>query len=83
MLDERQRKILSDLQFVTRNCRPDMHEPDEQGISAIVTGFDLDNACGADPYSNCGEFTVAITTNDGGKTWFNLADLIALARQAQ
>jgi hypothetical protein len=65
---------------VTKNCRDDMHEPDEQGITAIVTGYNLDNAMGDNPINNCGEFTVAIVQDDGRKEWFNLADLIALAR---
>lgn len=64
----------------TKDCREDMHEPDEQGISAIVTGYNLDNAMGDEPYNNCGEFTVAIVQDDGHKEWFNLATMIALAR---
>jgi hypothetical protein len=64
----------------TENCREDMHEPDEQGISAVVAGNHLDNAMGDDPADNCGEFTVAIVQDDGSKEWFNLATLIALAR---
>jgi hypothetical protein len=61
-----------------------MHEPDEQGVSAVVTGYHLDNAMGNDPCNNCGEFTVGIS-RDGGDSyeWFNLADLIALARRAE
>lgn len=64
----------------TKDCRDDMHEPDEQGVSAIVTGYYLDNAMGDNPFNNCGEFTVAIIQDDGSKEWFNLATLIALAR---
>lgn len=66
---------------VTHDCRPDMHEPDEQGVSAIVTGLNLDNAMGDDPYHNVQELTVGILRDDTGRMeWFNLASLIALAR---
>ena len=80
MLNERQAKIVEQLNAVTVNCRTDMHEP---GITAIVTGYELDNAMGADPNNNCGEFTVGLVAFDDKITWFNLADLIALARQAK
>ena len=64
---------------ITKPCRPDMHEPDEQGISAITTGWYLDNATGPGPSSS--ELCVGIS-NDDGQTyeWFNLASLIAMAR---
>lgn len=53
----------------------------------MVTGYNLDNAMGWDPHTNCGEFTVGILKTEPGDdeeivTWFNLADLIALARKA-
>lgn len=67
---------------VTADCRPDMYKPDNQGLEAVVAGYYLDNAMGARPESNCGEFTVGLK-KDGVTTWFNLADLIALARKAQ
>ena len=77
-------KMLYRLLVVTRNCRTDMHEPDEQGISAIVTGYELDNAMGDRPNINCGEFTVGIKDEDENEIeWFNLATLIALARKAK
>ena len=70
------------LQSFTKECRPDMHEPDEQGISATVVGRTLDNACGADVRS--GELVVILTKEgDDGKTEIlpiNLATLIAMAR---
>ena len=53
---------------VTKDCREDMHEPDEQEVGAIVTGWRLDNAMGDDPYKNCCEFTVGITKYDGEDT---------------
>jgi hypothetical protein len=66
---------------VTHDCRPDMHEPDEQGVSAVVTGLDLDNAMGDSPYTNFQELTVGIEREDTDRMeWFNLASLIALAR---
>lgn len=71
------------LQNKTAECRPDMHEPDEQDIHAIVTGTHLDNAMGADPNENRCEYTVGLGDEFGNqRVWFNLADLIALARLA-
>lgn len=64
----------------TNGCREDMHEPDEQGISAIVTGYRLDNAMGDNPSNNLSEFTVGIVRDSVKTEWFNLATLIALAR---
>jgi hypothetical protein len=66
----------------TEGCRPDMHEPDEQDVEGVVSGFHLDNAMGDDPIRNCGEFTVGIK-RDRHTEWFNLATLIALARRAR
>ena len=74
--------VLHALHQQTEGCRGDMHEPDEQDVSAVVKGDHLDNAMGADPDFNHGELTVGI--KKGVHTlWFNLADLIALARQAK
>ena len=73
---------LDRLLVATKGCREDMHEPDEQGIDAQVSGFHLDNAMGDDPLTNFGEFTVGITSESGPTEWFNLATLIALARKA-
>ena len=77
-------RTLKKLKLFAHNCWEDMHEPDEQSISAIVSGFHLDNAMGDDPRINCGEFTIGLS-NDGGISfmWFNLATLIALARKAK
>jgi galactitol-specific phosphotransferase system IIB component len=81
------KEMLKRLLEVTEKCRSDMHEPDEQGISVIVTGTHLDNAMGDDPRNNCCEFTVGIKkeVSDGFEIteWFNLATLIALARKAK
>lgn len=80
---------------VTKDCRPDMHEPDEQGLDAIMTGWDFNNSAGDEPYDyamgrgyghgNLGEMTVALVkSNNGddvvGRFWFNLATLFAFAR---
>ena len=64
----------------TDGCREDMHEPDEQDLSAEVYGERLDNAWGDNP--NSGELIVALSTSEGDEEWFNLATLIALARKA-
>lgn len=70
----------------TKGARPDFHEPDEQGFSAVVHGDNLDNAMGDNPADNCQEMTVELRrdTNDGVVVeYFNLASLIALAREAR
>ena len=68
----------------TAGCREDMHEPDNQGLTAIVSGYHLDNAMGDSPNNNCGELTVGLSYNDGHTyKWFNLATIIALARMAK
>jgi len=41
------RKVVTALRKITDGCRPDLHEPDEQGITANVVGDHLDNACGS------------------------------------
>jgi hypothetical protein len=83
-MDSRMTEFQNRLREATKNCRPDMHEPDNAGITAVVTGYHLDNAMGDDPYRNVGEFTVGIS-DDGGHNheWFNLATLIALARMVE
>lgn len=76
---------LKDLARFTKDCREDMHEPDEQEISATVVGDHLDNAMGTyvEPGKEYQEFVV-ILKNDKGKTLnVNLASLIALARKAK
>ena len=85
---------LDKLQMFTISCRDDMHEPDEQGISAIVLGNHLDNAMGDYPevikrsYANDGpsphmEYVVCLQNEQGDQMWINLATLIALARKAK
>lgn len=70
------------LAAVTDGCRHDMHEPDNNGVSATVDGDHLDNAMGDDGF--CGEMFIAVTKEqDHGDSFtenFNLATLIAFAR---
>lgn len=78
---------------ITDGCREDMHEPDDQGITCNVLGNKLDNAFGsgliqAHLVNGYQEFVVVLhrelSEGAGARTTelFNLADLIALARQA-
>ena len=76
---------------ITAGCRPDMHEPDEQDVSARVLGFTFDNAMGNRIDENAliqgwQELAVVITrTYENGVTSnevINLATLVALARKA-
>lgn len=72
---EGMRPELKQLRAFLKDCRIDMHEPDEQDVSAQITGDHLDNA-------GCGpEFTVVLTRH-GKKHSINLATLIAMARLA-
>lgn len=69
---------------ITEGCRADMHEPDEQDVSAHVLGNLLDNArgetvCAHDIVSGHQELIVVIS-REGKQESFNLATLIALAR---
>lgn len=87
-------KSLESLLNITKGCRPDMHEPDEQGLTAIVTGLHLDNAFGnqrtlmrESPEAEEIIVTLRRTGEDGAAGWYNqiqinLATLIALARKA-
>lgn len=76
--------IIDKLLTITDGCRADMHEPDEQGISAHVVGYRLDNACGeyiSDKAIIEGwQEYIVILHKDGRDERFNLASLIALAR---
>lgn len=72
----------------TKNCRPDMHEPDEQQIGATIIGNHLDNAMGDVLIpklvkSGSHEYLVALHDSFGDTEFFNLATLIALARKAK
>lgn len=86
------KKMLERLQEITKDCREDMHEPDQQEIRAVVTGNHLDNAMGHDP-EETDELIVALMRTTPSKeypnynnvevAYFNLATLIALARKAK
>lgn len=80
------------LRDITEGCRPDMHEPDEQELTARVVGSHLDNAMGdrVEPElveEGAQEFVVILERGDEGSgdaarsESFNLASLIALARR--
>ncbi len=94
MSDKFLQDTLNRLLKITKNCREDMHEPDEQYIFAQVYGGHLDNAHGDyphflrpiegqdGPYPHL-EFVVCIKNDEKLEyEWFNLATLIALARKA-
>jgi len=80
------KETLERLLHITDGCRPDMHEPDEQDISAHVVGDHLDNAFGncidIDAILKKNQEYVVVINRDGTEDQFNLADLIALARMA-
>ena len=72
---------------ITSTCNVEMHEPDNDGVSARVIGYQLDNAMGDSITENAikegWQEYVVIIDNNGKKEQFNLACLIALARKAQ
>lgn len=83
-LEERLKK----LKEFTRECREDMHEPDEVEISAEVIGTKLDNAFGEEIITSHleeGWQELVVVMHDRDHTLFkiNLATLIALARKAK
>ena len=77
---------LKNLIRFTKTCREDMHEPDENGISATVIGDHLDNAFGTAIFAegrHYQEFVVTLRNGKGETLEINLASLIALARKAK
>lgn len=77
--------IIDKLLQITSGCRDDMHEPDEQGVTAHVVGYTLDNAMGDDLHIKAieegwQEIVVLITKDQNTTVTLNLASLIALAR---
>jgi len=65
-------EMLEKLNTVTAACRDSMHEPDGQGISAVVLGDHLDNAGCRD------EYRVGLYSEDEATVeWFNRASLTA------
>ena len=86
-MDSRLQAIGKNLRKFTADCREDMHEPDEQNISASVVGTKLDNAFGAHISVSAivggyQEFVVILHAPEKSLE-INLADLIALARLAK
>ena len=67
---------------ITKGCRDDMHEPDEQGLSMeFVKGFGFDNAFTGPPNEEFGsDAGFWLIKDDGEREWFNLASLIAVVR---
>jgi len=78
------------LRKITEGCRPDMAEPDEQGVYATPYGVGLDNTTIAHPNASINKMAdIASNLNLGihivrGKARLNvnIADLIALAKMA-
>lgn len=74
------RRKLRDFASLAR-VRPDWHEPDEQEVTAVVKGRQLDNACGdgalADPKPI--EKVVELKIDGEAICRINLATLLALA----
>jgi len=61
------------------NIRDDWHEPDNQQVTAVVTGNHLDNAMG--DTGRCGEFVVRLSVDGVEICVVNLATLLAAAAQ--
>ena len=86
----RLRSIQARLRSITHDCRTDMHEPDEQHVTAHVIGNHLDNAMGdhiVEELIEVNSHELVVIIQRGGeypqRARFNLADLIALARAAE
>ena len=92
-MTERHKDIVRRLRAVTVGCQRDMHEPDEQGVFALVFGTNLDNAFGN--HIDAGllekgshEIVVIIDQYEEDQYGelvhahdvFNLADLLAIVR---
>ena len=81
------KRELERLEKFTEDCRYDMHEPYEQGLVSRVVGNKLDNAMGnrigLKAMEQGWQEFVVILEKDGEIETFNLATLIALARQAK
>lgn len=85
-------ELLDGLKEITKRCRPDMHEPDEQDLKCRVIGDHLDNAFGEQVSERAltegyQEFVVCLERWAGNSVGtiryrINLANLIALVRVA-
>lgn len=88
-------EIRNQLLTLTQDCRPDMHEPDEQGVYGVVIGEGLDSASiptieGAidiidNPVENWRvNLTLVLMDEDDKVTGaFNIAELIAIIRESE
>lgn len=69
--------------WVENGLRADWHEPDNQGVEAIVYGDVLDNAMGSgwvpDDRTLSGEMNVILLVNGKREAVVNLANLLAWA----
>jgi hypothetical protein len=82
--------ILQRLKSLTKECSEDMHEPDCQEVYVRkVAGRKLDNAYGAGSHTvgiwgkNPERRFLLVNKDTGEQEWFNLADILALARKAR
>ena len=79
-------ELLECLKRLTADCRPSMHEPDDQDIQGHVIGSGFDNATCAhllDPNPPKGiNLTLVLRRDDKHGLNIALADLVALARCA-
>lgn len=90
-MNQRHKDIIKRLRAVTVGCSPDMHEPDEQEVSARVVGYRLDNACGSsiELHKIIEGYQEYVIIVEAGRhepypavhsEAFNLADLLAIVR---
>ncbi len=78
------------LRKITKGCRPEMAEPDEQGVFGTAYGVGLDNTTIAHPTAhsakmadNLGNLNLGVHIMRGNdRLNVNIADLIAIARLA-
>jgi hypothetical protein len=75
--------MLERLRKTTGGCDVVMHKPENQGVSAVTTGWEFDNASGDYPQASSYRMSLGIQRKGQPKIqWFNLANLVALARMA-
>ena len=81
--------ILQRLRSLTKDCSEDMHEPDCAGVIVRkVAGRKLDNAYGVGETTGIGfknpeRRFLLVNEDTGEQEWFNLSDILALARKAR
>jgi hypothetical protein len=75
MTDDHMRSFAKEIFETFKDCREDMHEPDEQGWRiAKISGMVLDNS-GLDR-----EQHLTVYNEDGSRITMNICDVLALAR---